>query len=61
MNCFFSFPRAGAERFCVWYKFYVFLRIDKFQGKTFGEFYYGNCLTQLTYTTSYMCYVQFYV
>ncbi len=32
----------------VWYKFYAFLRFDKFQGKTFGEFYYGNCLTQLT-------------
>jgi hypothetical protein len=29
--------------------------------KTFGEFYYGNCLTQLTYTTLYMYYVQFYV
>jgi hypothetical protein len=45
---FFFFPSAGAERCRVWYKFYAFLRFDKFQGKTFGEFYYGNCLTQLT-------------
>jgi hypothetical protein len=38
MNCFFFLFPMGAERFCVWYKFYTFLRIDKFQRKHSASF-----------------------